>query len=143
VGETEPVNEITKLNLQSLGCLAAFSCVLFFFLKTAKSHGQIWLAVTATVILVLTVWAILSSRRARRLDAEYGFSIINLGMRTGEIRAFHDGVVAFAIPVDFDQVPPCVNFTAALIDIPDADAEMWRERLSEYLKRRWKQYVIV
>jgi hypothetical protein len=137
------LTDLTKLTLQSLGCLAAVWLGLFFFLKTARSSWQIWLMVTAAAILVFTAWAVISNRRARRLDAEYGFSIINLGMRTGEIRAFHGGVVAFSIPVDFDQVPPCVNFTAALIDIPDADAEAWRERLSEYLKRRWKRYVIV
>jgi hypothetical protein len=137
------LNEVNKLTLQGLGCLAAFSIILVFFLKTSRSHWQIWLTITVATVLVFTVWAVLSSRRIRRLDAEYGLSIINLGMRTGEIRAFHGGMVAFSIPVDFDQVPPCVNFTEALSDIPDADVEMWRERLSEYLKRRWKRYVIV
>ena len=115
------MKEVTKLEPQSLGCLAAAAAVLF----------------------VVAVWIVLSYRRAHRLDAEYGFSIVSRGFRTGEIQAFHEDILAFSIPIDYDHVPPLVNFTAALIDIPDADAEMWRERLSEYLKRRWKRYVIV
>jgi hypothetical protein len=137
------VEYLTKLSLQSLGCLIVIAATVVLFTGTARSHWQIWLTITVAAILVLTVWLFISNRRARRLDAEYGLSIINLGWRRGEIRAFHEGVVAFAIPIDFDNVPPLVNFTAAMIDIPKADTEMWRERLSEYLKRRLKRYVII
>ena len=68
-------------------------------MKTAQSYGWIWLAVTVAILFVFTVWTVFSNWGARRLDAEYCFSIIHLGMRTGQIRAFHDGMVAFPIPV--------------------------------------------
>lgn len=137
------MNEPTKLNLQALGCLFVFTLLIFFFERTVRFHWQLWLAAAAVILLVLTIWAALSRRRARKLDAEYGFSIVYLGMRTGKIEAFHEGVVAFSIPVDYDSDPTRINFTAALIDIPVADREAWRERLTEYLNRRWKRYVIV
>lgn len=134
---------LTKLTFQSLGCLIAVGVVLTLFERTVRSHWQIWLAVTVAVLLVLTIGAVINKQRVRRLDAEYGFSIINAGWRRSEIRAFHGEGVAFSVPIDYDAVPPRVNFTSALIDIPKADAEMWRARLSEYLKRRLKRYVIV
>jgi hypothetical protein len=137
------LESVTKLNLQALGCLIAVAFVLTLFERTARSHWLIWLAAAVAAAVIFAVWAVLGNRRIRKLDAEYGFSIVHAGMRRSEIRAFHEGLVAFSIPVDLDQIPPCVNFTAALIDIPDADVEMWRKRLSEYLKRRWKRYVIV
>jgi hypothetical protein len=130
-------------NLQFLGCLIAVAVVLTLFERTIRSHWHIWLTVTIAAVLVLSVWAVLSKRRAQRLDAEYGFSIVHAGIRRSEIRAFREGVVAFSIPVDLDHVPPRVNFTATTIGIPKADVEMWRQRLSEYLKRRLKKYVIV
>ena len=132
-----------KLGLQSLGCLIPVALLLVLLERTGRSHWQAWLTAAAGAILVFAMWAVIGRWRGRRLDAEYGFSIVNEGMRSARIQAFYNGVPAFSIPFDLDQIPPCVQFTAALIDIPDSDADAWRERLSEYMKRRWGRCVII
>ena len=97
----------------------------------------------AAAVVLFAVWSFFSRRRIRRLDAQYGFSIVFLPMRTARIQAFHDGVPAFSVPMDLDSEPPLVNFTAALIDIPAGDAPAVRERLCEYLTQRWGRFEIV
>ena len=117
--------------------------LLFLLARTGRSHWQIWLGAVAAAILLFAVSSFFSTRRIRRLDAQHGFSIVFLEMRTARIQAFHEGVPAFSVPMDLDSVPPLVNFTAALPFIPDADAAVWRERLCEYMKQRWGAFEIV
>ena len=137
------MKEITKLSLQTVGFFLAVGLLLTLLERTGRSYWQIWLALAALAILSFSVWAVLNKRRGRRLDAQYGFSIVHLPMRSARIQAFHAGVPSFSIPFDLDQKPECINFTAALIDIPESERQAVRERLVEYMKQRWGRFEIV
>jgi hypothetical protein len=131
------MKEDIKLVLQIYGCLGLpVGLVVIFFANTYQTHWRLWLAAVLIIGLVVWVWGAINGRRIRRLDAEYGLSIVFNHREDAWIQAFHGGVPAFSIPLDYDTDPPQADFTAALPAIPAADREMWRQRVTEYLERQ-------
>ena len=132
------MNEVRKLDLQIFGCLAAVGLpaglVLTFFARTYQKHWRLWLAALLITGLVLWVSGLIQGRRVRKLTAQYGLSIVYNHRDDAWIQAFHGGVPAFSIPLYYDEDPPRADFTAALPAIPAADRELWRQRVTEYLK---------
>jgi hypothetical protein len=129
------MTEVRKLDLQVFGCLAAAGLVLFFFLRTYQTNWRLWLAALLIIGLIFWVSGVIQGRRIRKLNAEYGLSIVYKGRdEPAWIQAYHGGVPAFSIPLHYDEKPPRADFTAALPAIPTADRELWRQRVTEYLK---------
>ena len=128
------MSEDRRLLLQGLGCLVVVALILTSFARTYRTQWRLWLAAFLAVVLGLWIWGWIQRRRIRKLDAQYGLSIIYNHRDDAWVQAFHQGVPAFTIPLYYDETPPRADFTAALPAIPAADRQLWRRRLTEYLQ---------